>query len=92
MRTVALVSPFLLLFLTACGTERVVERPVIHEVVRTEWREVPIDLTASCDKQPIPDSMTYADVLESWAKDRSSLDRCNGKLTGIRSLRGEEPR
>jgi hypothetical protein len=76
--------------LTACGTERVVEKPVIVEVVKTEWREVPADLTARCAKSEIPEAMTYGEALESWAKDRASIDACNGKLAGIESLGVDE--
>jgi hypothetical protein len=86
----AFLSPFLLLLLTACGTERVVERPVIHEVVRVEWREIPADLTARCPKSEIPDSLTFGQAVELWAEDRAAIEQCNGKLAGIESLGADE--
>ena len=89
MKTAALIPLFLTLCLTACGTERVVEKPVVVEVVKTEWRAVPDDLTAPCAKTEIQVGMTYGEAIESWAKDRASIDACNGKLKGIRSL-GQE--
>lgn len=84
MRVWALLCPIALS--VACGTERIVERPVIHEIVKTEWREVPADLLSRCDKTIIEDGMTYGEALEMWAKDRASIDACNGKLAGIKSL------
>ena len=76
----------MLFFLTACGTERVIEKPVIHEVVRTEWRNVPADLLERCEKQAITEGMTYGEAIEAWAKDRSAIDVCNGRLTAIGTL------
>ncbi len=86
MRIAALILLFLVPFLTSCARERIVEKPVLHEVVRTEYRDVPADLTVPCEKSEIPDTMTYGEAIEAWAKDRSAVDRCNGKLAGIKSL------
>ena len=76
----------LTLFFAACGTERVVEKPVIHEVVRVEWREIPSDLTAPCGKSEIPADLTFGQAIELWADDRAQIDTCNGRLAGIESL------
>lgn len=86
MRMPAWTLLFLLPFLTSCDRVRIVEKPVIHEVVKVEWRDVPADLTQPCDKAEIPPQMTYGEALEGWAKDRASIDACNGKLAGIESL------
>ena len=74
------------LCLTACGTERIVEKPVVHEVIKTEWRSIPGDLTTECVKATINSDMTYGEALSAWAQDRASLDVCNGKLNGIKRL------
>ena len=86
MQTHALTLLFLTLCLTACDRTRVVEKPVIHEVVRTEWREIPADLTTRCDKAQIPEQATYGKLIELWSEDRANIDVCNGKLAGIESL------
>ena len=86
MRTHVLIPSCLLLCCVACGTERVIEKPVIHEVVRTEWREIPSDLTLPCPKAEIGPEMTYGAALEAWSEDRAAIDACNGKLAGIESL------
>lgn len=86
MKTAALIPLCLTLFLTACASERIVEKPVIHEVVKTEYRDVPSDLTTRCKKTEIPETMTYGEALEGWAADRAQIDVCNGRLAGIESL------
>lgn len=86
MLTRVLIPLCLTLSLTACGTERVVEKPVIVEVVKTEWRSIPADLTEQCPKVTIPDGLTFGQAIELWAEDRAAIDACNGKLAGIKSL------
>ena len=92
MRTHALTLLCLTLFLTACANERIVEKPVIHEVVRTEYRDVPSDLVRKCEKTEIPETMTYGEALEGWAADRAQIDVCNGRLAGIESLGDDDGR
>jgi len=88
MRVLILLCP--LLFLTACDSTRVIEKPVVHTVTETVWREIPADLTLPCAKAEIPPEATYGDVIALWSEDRASIDACNGKLAGIDSL-GDTP-
>lgn len=81
-----LIPLCLLLSLTACGTERLVEKPVIVEVTTVEWRPIPADMTAPCELSAILDGMTYGDALQNWAADRAAVEACNAKLAAIRSL------
>ena len=90
MKTIALIPLFLPLFLTACATERIVEKPVPVYIDRVEYVPVPADLTETRQKQAIPDGLTYAGALELWAKDRETIDVLNGTLMGISSLGGED--
>jgi len=93
METRVLTSLFLVLFSTAfvsgCGPTRVIEKPVIHTVTVTEFRNVPADLLTPCGKTIIMDIITYAEALEAWAADRATIDTCNGQIDGIRSLDGD---
>ena len=85
MRVWGLMS--LLLFLTACATERLVPVPEVVEVPGPiRYVEIPAQLTERCQKVEIPEQATYAEAIELWAEDRSSIDACNGKLAGIESL------
>jgi hypothetical protein len=82
----AFLLPCLLIFATACSTERIVEKPVPYEVVRYETVPVPAELTSECEKRPIPEDLTYGEALALWAEDRASMDVCNGRLRAIRGL------
>lgn len=81
-----LILPCLLSFLTACATETVIPEPVIVEVERTVYVPVPADLTARRDAVPVPDSATYGDLVELWARDRATIAILNGRLDGIKAL------
>jgi len=85
MRVWILLS--LLTLLTACGTTKVVEKPVPVPVPGpTQYIDVPADLVKTGKKQSIPDSITYGEALELWVKDRAIIDTLNGQLLGIKSL------
>ena len=86
MRTSVSILLCLLLFLTACATDRVAEKPVVVHTTETKWREIPSDLTVEHPKQAIPADLTYGEALEAWSRDRASIDKLNGQLTGIKSL------
>jgi hypothetical protein len=60
------------------------------DVVRTEYVEVPIALTQPVQPQAIPDTLTYAQALTLWAKDRSTIVNLNAQLTAIRNLKDGE--
>lgn len=62
------------------------EKPIIHEVVNVQWREIPADLTLPCPKQVIVAGMTYGEAIEAWSRDRTAIDTCNGRLAGIATL------
>ena len=87
MRTHALILLFLLLCLTACGTERVVLKPEIVEIAGpTKWVEIPDDLVMQEPLIAIPDGATYGDLIEILGLERASKIRLNGRLAGIDSL------
>lgn len=90
MKTRVLILTCLPLFLTACATETVVEKPVVVPVVETKWRAIPSDLTRRCPKSVIPATATYGEVIELWSKDRAAIDTCNGRLAGVESLGGSD--
>lgn len=79
----------LLLSLTACGTERIIEKPVPVEIIRVEYVPVPADLLHGAQKQTIPETLTYGLGIELWAEDRSTIDILNAKLKAIQSLTTE---
>lgn len=76
----------LTLFLTACGTDRVVQRPEVVRVVERVYIPVPEDLVQEIPKTSIEGVNTYGDALEAWANDRAIIDALNGQLRGIGSL------
>lgn len=87
MKTPAWILVSLMPLFAACGTERIVEKPVVVEVPGpVQWREVPADLLLECVKSSIPDGLTYGEALEAWAEDRAQIDVCNGQLQAIGSL------
>lgn len=85
-----LTLAFLLSLLTACGTEKVVEKPVPVRVEVVKWTPVPKDLTRQLPKQAIPDTLTYGQAIELWSRDRGSLDIVNARLRGIQELSSED--
>jgi len=85
MRVLTLL--FLLTLLTACGTTKIVEKPVPVPVPGpTQYIDVPAQLTLTRQKTPIPETITYGQALELWSKDRAIIDTLNGQLLGIKSL------
>ena len=77
---------FLLPFLIACAPTRVVTKPEVVTVTKTEWRPVPADLVTPENPSAIPNGVTYGDALALWAEDRKSLAIVNGRLAAIKSL------
>lgn len=86
MQTHVLILLCLAFSLTACGTERIIEKPVPVEIVRIETMPVPDDLLRPGVKKDIPDGMTYGQAIESWAADRFTIDKLNGQLKAISVL------
>ncbi len=80
------LSLCLALSLTACGTTRVVEKPVPVEIVRTERVPVPADLLTPVPRETIPESLSFAQALELWQLDRESVEKLNGRLRAIQAL------
>lgn len=76
----------LLICLTACGTTKVVEKPVLVETVRTEFRAVPGDLLVIAHKTTIPETLTYGEAMLLWSADRAIIDVQNGQIEAIESL------
>lgn len=88
MKIAASILLCLTLCLSGCGSVRVVEKPVTVEVVRERMLPVPADLLVPCYVQPIPETLTYGEAIELWAKDRAATAECNGRLRAIQSLDG----
>ena len=86
MWTHVLVLTFPVLLLTACATERIVEKPVPVEVIRVEQTPVPDDLLILHAKTTIPDTLTYGEAIQLWAEDRALVDILNGQLIAIGKL------
>ncbi len=84
----ALLLLCLLSLSTACSTtERVVLKPEIVEITKTEYVAVPDDLTTPIAKQDRPDGdLTYGDAIGLWVMDRATVDKLNGRLKAIDSL------
>ena len=76
----------LLIFCQACAPTRVVTKPEVVTVTKTEWKPVPADLVKPENPAEIPNSVTYGDALALWAEDRRSLAIVNGRLKAIESL------
>ncbi len=82
----ALLLAFLAIFLTACATERVVEKPVIVEVPGpVEFIPVPGEHLAR-QKITVPPSLTYGEALELFAEALTAIDKLNGQLAAIEVL------
>ena len=86
MRIFAWTLPFLLLFLTSCGSERVIEKPVIHEVVRIERIAVPSEHLVRHIKTTIPETISYGEAIQLWSEDRAIIEIQNGQLEAIEVL------
>ena len=87
MRVLTLLC--LLSLLTACGGTKVVRDPeVITQTVR-EYINVPDHLTNQIDVQNIPVGMTYGEAIAILSKERETVDKLNGQLSGIKALEGE---
>ena len=81
-----LIPLFLTLSLTACGTERLVEKPVPVEVVRVEYIPIPADMFHMEQKQTIPETLTYGQAIELWSEDRATIEALNARLRAIQAL------
>lgn len=85
MRVLILLS--LTTLFAACGTERVVEKPVLVEVPGpVEYVAVPADLLLRHIKTTIPATLTYGEALQLWAEDRAIIEKQNGQLAAIEVL------
>lgn len=84
-----LASVFLPTLLSACGNTKVIEKPVPVPVETIIYQPLPPDLLQECNKQPLPDEITYGEALLLWRADRSTLDRCAAQIRAIRKL-GDE--
>lgn len=84
-RNLALI-PLLTIALFGCSAERIVDRPVPVEIVRTEYVPVPMELTKAVPPADIPDTITYGQALTLWAQDRKALLNANEQLMAIRKL------
>ncbi len=84
----ALTLLCLLILSTACSTtERVVLKPEIVEITKTEYVAVPADLTTPIAKQARPDGdVTWGALAESLTEERATVDKLNGRLKAIESL------
>ena len=91
MRTPALILLFPMLFLTACGNTKIIEKPVPVPVEVVKYIEVPFDLTMKRNKVTLPDTLTYGEALELWSVDRATIDTLNGQLEAVESLGNELP-
>lgn len=84
-----LIPLCLLSLLTACGTERVITKPVVVETTKIERVLVPADLLVQHQKTTIPEALTYGEAIELWSLDRASIEKQNGQLKAIESLNEE---
>lgn len=91
MRIYALILLFLasLLTLYGCESTRIVEKPVLVEVVKFERVPVPDKHLVIHNKTTLPDSLTYAEAIQLWAEDRAIVDKQNGQLEAIGVLNNE---
>ena len=78
------------LLFAGCASERIVDRPVPVEVVRTEYVPVPESLVTPIEPSAIPDKITYGMALTLWAQDRKTIANLNEQLRAIRSLKDGE--
>jgi len=91
MQTPVCLSAFLLLSLTACGTERVIREPYRVDVPGpVEYVPVPPHLLAPIPKATVPAEFTYAEALGLWADDRATIQKLNGRLAAIGVLDYEQ--
>jgi hypothetical protein len=86
VKTNVLMLSFILACLAACGTQKVVEKPVLVETVRVERVPVPADLLALHQPTTIPESMTYGEAMQLWSADRGIIHTLLGQIEAIRSL------
>ena len=86
----ALILLLTLPLFASCSAERIVDRPVPVEVVRTEYVPVPLSLTEPIAPATIPDNITYGTALTLWAQDRRALLDLNARLLEIRNLKNGE--
>lgn len=78
------------LLFAGCSTDRIIDRPVPVEVVRTEYIPVSESLVTPIEPSVIPDKLTYGMALTLWAQDRRAIANLNKQLEEIRSLSNGE--
>lgn len=86
MRMPVLIPLFTLLLLGACGTTKIVEKPVPVEVVRFERVPVPSDLLVRHQPATIPEQLTYGEAIQLWSADRAIIETLLGQIRAIESL------
>lgn len=89
-RKIAWLSPLIVLLLNACGTERVITRPVIHERQVACYVPVPLDFLEQPTLTSVPDDLTYGEALTLWAEDRAALLVAVARLRSIQALNQRE--
>ena len=77
---------FLIPLFGGCATERIVEKPVPVNVVRTERVPVPSDMLVRHQKTTVPDSLTYGEAIQLWSEDRRIIDTLLGQIEAIEAL------
>ena len=80
------MSICLMLWLTGCAKEIIIEKPVPVEVIRIERTPVPSDFLIQRNKSTLPKTLKYGEALQLWAEDRANLDSVNAQLRAIQGL------
>jgi hypothetical protein len=84
MRVLILIS--LLSLLTACATERIVEKPVITEIETVRYIPIPPELLILRPTAAIPATITYGEALTLWSADRAIIAALLGQIEGIKVI------
>lgn len=75
----ALLILFPLMLLTACANTG-------KEYVQLPTVPVPAELLADCEIPPVPETMTYGDILELNEKLMTSIENCNRDKRAIKEI------
>jgi len=75
----ALLILFPLMLLTACAN-------TTKEYVQLPAMPIPAELLADCEIPPVPESVTYGDVLEMNEKLMTSIENCNRDKRAIKEI------
>ena len=77
------------MFCSACGTTKIVEKPVPVEVIVVKYVPVPDSFLIRREKSTIPNNLTYGEAMQLWIEDRATLDVQNNQLLAIGTLDGQ---